>query len=129
LAINVYRWLLDWQVSSTAQISNALSQVLSAVEHLTLDLDHDVHWHSQSSDEHNGVGRIEWRNLLRSFGNVKTLRVEDRLIEELSHCLQLEDEELPLGRDAGDAFFFFFGIQFYILHMYLRQRSGRLKLG
>ena len=38
-------WHLDWQVSSVAQISNALSQVFSAVEHLTLK--HEVH--SQSS--------------------------------------------------------------------------------
>jgi hypothetical protein len=85
-------WHLDWQVSSAAQISNALSQVLSAVEHLTLI--HEVH--SQSTEEHNDVDRIEWRNLLRSFSNVKTLRIWDGLVEELSRCLRLEDEELPL---------------------------------
>ena len=34
-------WHLDWQVSSLAQISNALSQVFSAVEHLTLE--HEIH--------------------------------------------------------------------------------------
>ena len=33
-------WQLDWQISSAAQISNALSQ-LSAVEHLTFE--HEVH--------------------------------------------------------------------------------------
>jgi hypothetical protein len=27
-------WHLDWQVSSVAQISNALNQIFSAVEHL-----------------------------------------------------------------------------------------------
>jgi hypothetical protein len=85
-------WHLDWQVSSVAQICNALSQVFSAVEHLTLE--HEVH--SQSSEEHNDVDRIEWRNLLRSFSNVKTLLVEDGLVEELSRCLRLEDGELPL---------------------------------
>ncbi|KAI0262378.1 hypothetical protein BGY98DRAFT_1192597 [Russula aff. rugulosa BPL654] len=62
------------------------------VEHLTFR--HDVH--SQSSEEHNDVDRIEWRNLLRPFSNVKTLRVEDGLVEQLSHCLRLEDGELPL---------------------------------
>jgi hypothetical protein len=106
---------LDWQVSSVAQISNSLSlsQVFSAVEHLTLE--HEVH--SQSSEEHNNVDRIEWHKLLRSFSNVKTLRVEDALVEELSRCLRLESGELPMdllpelqeltcsGSDnAGDAF-------------------------
>jgi hypothetical protein len=106
-------WHLDWQVSSVAQISNALSQVFSVVEDLTLG--HEVH--SQSSEEHNDVDRIEWRNLLRSFSNVKILRIEDGLVEELSRCLRLEDGELPLellpglqeleyfgSRDAGNAF-------------------------
>ena len=79
----------DWQVSSVAQISNALSQVFSMVEHLTLE--HEVH--SRSSEEHNDVDRVEWRKLFRSFSNVKTLRVEDGLVEELSHCLRLEDGE------------------------------------
>jgi hypothetical protein len=83
------------------------------VEHLTLK--HEVH--SQSSEEGDDVDRIEWRNLLRSFSNVKILRVEDGLVEELSHCLRLEDGEIPLellpelqeltylgSRDTGDAF-------------------------
>jgi hypothetical protein len=113
LGVSVDCWHLDWQVSSVVQISNALSQVFSAVEHLTLG--HEVH--IQSSEEHNYVDRIEWRNLLRSFSNVKTLRVKDGLFEELSRCLQLEDGELPLellpelqelkyhrSRDTGDAF-------------------------
>ncbi|KAF8493693.1 hypothetical protein F5888DRAFT_1806016 [Russula emetica] len=85
-------WHLDWQVFSMAQISNALSQVFSAAEHLTLE--HEVH--SQSSEEPNDVDRIDWRNLLRSFGNVKTLHVEDGLVEGLSRCLRLEAGELPL---------------------------------
>jgi len=106
-------WHLDWQVSSAGQISNALSQLFSAVEHLTLE--HEVHSHS--SEERNDVDRIEWRKLLGSFSNVKTLRVEDGLVEELSRCLRLEDGELPLellpelqlltysgSSDAGDAF-------------------------
>jgi hypothetical protein len=111
--VTVDCWHLDWQASSAAQISNALRQVFSAVEHLTLR--HEVH--GQSSEEHNDVDRIEWRKLLRSFNNVKTLRVEDGLVEELSRCLRLEDGELPLellpelqelthlgSRDTGDAF-------------------------
>jgi hypothetical protein len=112
-SINVDCWHLDWQVSSVAQISNALSQIFSAVEHLTLE--HEVH--SQSSEEHNEVERAEWRKLLRSFSNVKTLDIEDGLVGELSRCLRLEDGEHPLellpelqeltypgGSDADHAF-------------------------
>ena len=90
--VTVDCWHLDWQVSSLAQICDALGHVLSVVEHLTLR--HEVH--GQSSEEHNEVDRSEWRKLLRSLGNVKTLRVEDGLVEELSHSLRLEDEELSL---------------------------------
>ena len=104
---------LDWQVSFAAQIINALSPVLSAVEQLTFE--HEVH--GQSSEEHNEVDRTEWRKLLSSFRNVKTLRIATGLFEELSCCLQLDDGELPLellpelqeltysgSGDTGDAF-------------------------
>jgi hypothetical protein len=91
-SINVDCWHLDWQVSSVAQISNALSQIFSAVEHLTLA--HRVH--SRSSEEHNEVNRTEWRKLLRSFSNAKTLRIEDGLVGEFSRCLRLDDGEYPL---------------------------------
>jgi hypothetical protein len=108
-------WHLDWQVSSAAQICNALTQVFSAVEHLTLE----NFVHSRSSEEHNDVDRNEWRKLLWSFSNVKNLRVKDslRLVENLSRCLRPEDGELPLEvlpelqnltysgtQDAGDGF-------------------------
>ena len=83
---------LDWQVSSVAQIFNAFSPVLSAVEQLTFE--HKVH--GQSSEEHNEVNPTEWRKLLSSFRNVKTLRIATGLVEELSRCLQLDDGELPL---------------------------------
>ena len=115
-SINVKCWHLDLQVTSVAQIFNALSQMFSAVEHLTFG--HEVH--RQSSEEHNVVDRTEWRKLLRSFGNVKTFRINDGLIEELSRCLRLEDGEHPLevlpelqelsysgSCDAGDAFTLF----------------------
>jgi hypothetical protein len=83
---------LDWQVSSVAQIFNSLSQIFSTVEYLTLE--HNDH--SLSSEEHNEVDRSEWRKLLGSFGKVKTLRVGDGLVKELSRILRLEDEEDPL---------------------------------
>jgi hypothetical protein len=92
LFIYVFCWHPDWQVSSIAQISNTLSQMFSTVEHLTLG--HKEH--SQSSEEHNEVDRTEWRKILRSFSNVKTLRFDNGLVGELSRCLQLKDGELPL---------------------------------
>jgi hypothetical protein len=92
VAIFVFCWHLDWQVSSAVQISNSLSQMFSAVEHLNLS--HDEH--GLSSEEHNEVDRTEWRKLLRPFRNVKTLRIKDSLAKDISRCLQLEDGELPL---------------------------------
>jgi hypothetical protein len=91
-AIEVLCWHLDWQVSSMVQISNLLNQVFSAVERL--DLVHKVH--DRSSEEHNEVDRAEWRRLLMPFSNVKTLRIAEGLVEDLSRCLLLEDGELPL---------------------------------
>ena len=90
--INVFCWHLDWQVSSIAQIFDSLGQAFSAVEHLTFV--HTVH--SRSSEEHNEVDRTEWRKLLRPFRNVKTLWIDEGLVEQLSRCLELEDGELPL---------------------------------
>jgi hypothetical protein len=85
-------WHLDWQVSSVAQISNALSEIFSTVEDLTLS----YKVHSRSSEEHNEVDRTEWHKLLSSFSNVKTLRVHRGLVGELSRCLRLDDGEHPL---------------------------------
>ena len=92
LSIAVDCWHLDWQVSSVAQISHFLRQMFSAVEHLTLE--HEIH--SQSSEEHNWVDRIEWRKLLCTFSNVKFLRIDTGLFDDLSRCLQADDGELPL---------------------------------
>jgi hypothetical protein len=89
LTIYVYCSHLDWQVSSVAQLFNSLSQMFSAVEYLTLE----QKVHSQPSDEHNEVNRTVWRRLLTSFGNVKTLRVDDGLVKELSRCLRQDGEE------------------------------------
>jgi hypothetical protein len=128
LFISVDSWHFDWQVSSVAQVFNALSHIPFAVEHLALE--HEVH--NQSSEEHNEVDRTVWHKLLRPFSNVKTLRVDnvktlrnekilrvdDGLVQDISRCLRIDDEELPLklllelqeltysrsGNASGDAF-------------------------
>jgi hypothetical protein len=89
LAITVNCCHLDRQVLSTAQIFNSLSPMFSAVEHLTFE-------HSQSPEEHNDADPTQWRKLLNSFKNVKTLRIDNGLVKELSRCLQLDDGEPPL---------------------------------
>jgi hypothetical protein len=91
LSITVDCWHLDWQVSSAAQIFNALSPVFSAVEHLTLE--HEIH--SRSSEEHNEADLTDWHKLLSSFRNVKTFHIAKGLVEELSTCLQLDEGGHP----------------------------------
>jgi len=102
------------QVSSLAQIFDALSPVFSAVERLALaytknDLPSVIH------DE--VVDRTQWRRLLGSFRNVKMLLVDYGLVNEISRCLRRDDGDLPLellpklkelsyssGGDTGDMF-------------------------
>jgi hypothetical protein len=91
LSIAVNCCHLDWQVSSAAQISHSLSPTFSVVDHLTLE--HSEH--NQSSEEHNEADPTEWRKLLRSFRNVKTLRIANGLIKDLYRCLELDGGELP----------------------------------
>ena len=52
--------------------------------------------HSWPYEERNEVDRTEWRKLLGSFSNVKTLRIPDELIGEFSRCLRLDNGEVPL---------------------------------
>ena len=92
LLIVVHGYHLDWQVSSVAQIFNSLSQIFSTVEHLTLE-HRGHHW---SPAEHNEVDRSEWHRLFGSFSKVKTLRVGDGLVKEVSRSLRLEDGDDPL---------------------------------
>ena len=120
LSINANCWHLDRQVSSMAQILNALNQMFSPVEHLTLQ----GNKHTRSSEEHNEADRTEWQELLRSFSNVKTLYIGDELLEEFSRCLQLGDGELALEQlpelqrltysgsgNTGDAFASFMDVR------------------
>jgi hypothetical protein len=92
LALKVYCWHLDWQVSSVAQFFDSLGQIFSEVEHLTLE--HKEH--SLSSEEHNEVDHTKWHKLLGSFRNVRTIRIDNGLVGELSRCLELDDGEFVL---------------------------------
>jgi len=86
--VDVYCEHLDWQVSSLAHIFNVLSPLFSDVVDITLD----YREHTLSSETHNQVDRAQWRELLGSFRNLKTLRVHNGLVRDLSRCLRLDGE-------------------------------------
>ena len=94
LRVDVLCAHLDWQVASAAQISDALRTAFSAVERITLRYRRRF---ARLEDRKNAADRTHWRELLRSFGNVKTLRVaDDDLIMPVSNCLRPDDEESPM---------------------------------
>ena len=82
---------LDWQVVSAAQVFCAFRKALSAVEDLTLKYDR----YGISPEWNNNADRTHWRELLGSFGNVKTLSLDDGLVEQLSRALQPGEGESP----------------------------------
>ncbi|KAH9955479.1 hypothetical protein BC827DRAFT_872668 [Russula dissimulans] len=79
---------LDWQVTSTAQIFRVLRSAFSAVENLTLK----YRRYGVSSEWRNEADRTQWRDLLRSFNNVRTLRVDPELVDQLDRSLRLEED-------------------------------------
>jgi len=81
---------LDWQVVSTAQILQTLKTVFFEVEHLTLEYKR----HLISLEWNNEADRAQWRELLGTFDNVKTLLVDHELIEQVSRSLH------PLASDG-----------------------------
>ena len=98
LSATARSWDFDWLVSYVAQVSDSLGQVFSAVERLTLEREDEADdWTFEEPDaDENGFDRIEWRQLLRSFSNVKTLLIDNMFVEGVSRCLELEDGGFPL---------------------------------
>ena len=84
LRVNINCKRLDWQVASTAEVCNALGNVLSAVEELKLDFNED--W--MPSDWTRTHDKTLWHELLRPFTGVKKLHVGSSLILELSRALK-----------------------------------------
>ena len=84
LSVTVIGFVLDIQVAGLAEIFNSLGQKLSTVEYLTLK-------YKELEYNEIEIDRTGWRNLLGSFGNVKTLRVDEELVEAVSHCLQVDE--------------------------------------
>ncbi|KAH9961875.1 hypothetical protein BJV74DRAFT_346686 [Russula compacta] len=83
---------LDGQVAYATQLFNPLGGVFSPLEDLTLD-----YWRpSMSSEWNNEADRTQWRELFRSFNNVKTLRVDEGVVTQLSDSLRSVDGESPM---------------------------------
>jgi hypothetical protein len=66
----------DWQVASAIQILGTLSPVISLVK--KLEISHQEH--HQSSETHNQIDRIQWRELLRPFSDLTVLRLGDGFV-------------------------------------------------
>ena len=83
---------LDWQIDSATQVCNALGDVLSTVEELTLDLRVD----GMPSDWENTLDNTAWHELLLPFIGAKKLKIVSSLTLELSNALESVDGELVL---------------------------------
>ena len=115
LGMDVLSTHLDWEVASATQIFDALRAAFSTVEHITLRYERRF---TPLEDWKNTTDRTQWRELLRLFGNVKTLRVPNNgPITQVSHSLRESDGESPMellpklkelecfsSVDGGDAF-------------------------
>ena len=94
LGMEVLCTRLDQQVASAAQIFDALRTSSSMVEHITLQCGDGF---TTLEGWQNPADRTRFRELLRSFGNVKTLRVPNNdLTMQVSHSLRPDDEESPM---------------------------------
>src|SRR5258708_501572 len=82
---------LDWQVACMAQVFHTLRTMFSVLEHLTLQYCR----HSISSEWNDEADRTQWRELLGSFDNLKTLHVDRALVRQLSGSLQPSEGESP----------------------------------
>ena len=107
---------LDWQVASAAQIINSLRTLFSSVENLILEYTY-TNSHLSPLGWTNEVNLSQWRELLRSFNNLKVLRVPRDFIRALSRSLASMGGEFPVellpelkelsssgSGDDGDAF-------------------------
>ena len=84
--------LLNQQVASTARIFHALRTVFSTVDHLTLEFLRYPILNAAA----NTINRVQWRELLRSFGSVKTLYVDDDFLGQISDSLCVRSGESPM---------------------------------
>ena len=80
---------LDWQIDCVAQFCNALIPALSVVGELTLYHDNQAAIPPEFRD--GAIDSTSWHDLLRSFIGVRSLYIDDKLLEELSRALQVDE--------------------------------------
>ena len=92
LSMSVYSPDHHLPLSSTVQILGVLGPVFSAVVYLAVGVS------SQDNiPRPNEANRVQWRDILRLFNNVKTLRMEYNFIMDIYHALEVRDEESTMG--------------------------------
>jgi hypothetical protein len=102
----------------------------------SISLKHEKH--SRSSATHGGAEGTQWRNLLRSFNNLKTVHVPDSLFGELSRCLksseressvelfpEVDEESISASGNAGDTFVSFIDAHQNVSHRITLVRYSR----
>ena len=80
---------LDWQIDCAAQICNSLIPTLSSVETFKLECSYD--FEIPTALENGAIDGTAWHELLGSSIGVKELYIDKRLLEELSHALQVDE--------------------------------------
>ena len=95
LSVSLGTPILHLQVASAARVFRTLKTAFSAVVHLTLK------YGGSKSSLYTPPDRTQWRELLGSFNNVKTILMSSAgghsMIEQLSRALQPDEGESPMA--------------------------------
>ena len=86
---NHRKYFFNVEIGLVANICRVVAPMPSTVQSLLLEDGHRNTWERNPTCE-------EWRKLLRVFGNVKTLRVAGRFVEELEKALKPDTEGLEV---------------------------------
>ena len=93
LSMVVCRFGDDFSLFSAAQMLGVLGPVFSEVVHLSVGICGTNHMLWSGLPRYNEGDRAQWRDIIRSFNNVKMLRVKDGLIGEISRALEVRGGE------------------------------------
>jgi hypothetical protein len=83
LELGISYQVVDWQVSSAAQICTSLSQAFSATVERLYICGVSSHWRGDIRVENN-----HWLELLRPFTSVKSLYLSQVIMPRIAHALQ-----------------------------------------
>ena len=116
----------DRQLASVTKFFHILRTVFSRVENLILRYD----GHLMRSELDNEADPTQWRDLFRTFGNVKSLYIDYRLAGQLSRFLQPDGGEsptdpLPELRELWYSTTDELDDELFVEFVYARRNSGR----